>query len=167
MMRSFTLFWIILLSAFFSACSSDDYSESDVFKVTSDLRGRIDAGVKTVSSAEKELFNEKFAIFLYKCAEMGVENTPYQYMETEEYRDLKNQILTSSPSSCYLLMDRYLKREPAFFSHILNDIVETAYPNTADQISLSAATTVQETMEFYPQLCLEIWLDEIENINVD
>ncbi len=85
-------------------------------------------------------------------------------METEEYADLKNQVLSSSPAACYLLMDRYLKRNPPFFSFILNDLIETAYPNTADEIAnrMKSSTTVQETMELFPQVCLEIWLDEIE-----
>lgn len=154
-----------IIIALLGACSSEDYSEPDVFKVTPDLRDRINSGVKMASRTEKKLFNEKFNAFLNKCDEMGVENTPYQYMETEEYADLKNQILTSSPATCYLLMDRYLKRKPHFFSFILNDLIETAYPDTADEIAnrMKASTTVQETMELYPQVCLEIWLDTIEN----
>lgn len=97
---------------------------------------------------------------------MGTENTPYQYMETEEYADLKTRILTSFPATCYLLMDRYLKRKAAFllfYSERL--LIETAYPDTADEIAnrMKASTTVQETMELYPQVCLEICLDTIEN----
>ena len=81
-------------------------------------------------------------------------------METEEYADLKKLILSSSPATCYLLMDRYLKRNPPFFSFILNDLIETAYPNTADKIAnrMKSLTTVQETMELFPQVCLEIWM---------
>ena len=35
---------------------------------------------------------------------------------------------------------------------------------TADEIAnrMKSSTTVQETMELFPQVCLEIWLDEIE-----
>ena len=89
-----------IIIALLGACSSEDYSEPDVFKVTPDLRDRINAGVKMASRTEKSLFNEKFTAFFNKCDEMGTENTPYQYMETEEYADLKNQILTSSPATC-------------------------------------------------------------------
>lgn len=155
----------LFIIAMLGACSNEDYSESDVFKVTPDLRTRINTGVKMASRTEKKLFNEKFNSFLTKCDEMGLGNTPYQYMETEEYADLKNQVLSSSPATCYLLMDRYLKRNPPFFSFILNDLIETAYPNTADKIAnrMKSSTTVQETMELFPQVCLEIWLDEIEN----
>ena len=142
----------------------EEYPEPEVFKVTPDLRTRINTGIKMASRTEKRLFNETFNSFLHKCDEMGSENTPYQYMETEEYADLKKLILSSSPATCYLLMDRYLKRNPPFFSFILNDLIETAYPNTADKIAnrMKSLTTVQETMELFPQVCLEIWLDEIE-----
>ena len=139
----------LFIFAMLGACSNEDYPEPDVFKA---------------SRTEKRLFNETFNSFLHKCDEMGSENTPYQYMETEEYADLKKLILSSSPATCYLLMDRYLKRNPPFFSFILNDLIETAYPNTADKIAnrMKSLTTVQETMELFPQVCLEIWLDEIE-----
>lgn len=86
------LFIIAMLGAY----SNEDYSEPDVFKVTPDLRTRINTGVKMASRTEKKLFNEKFNSFLTKCDEMGLGNTPYQYMETEEYADLKNQVLSSS-----------------------------------------------------------------------
>mgnify|MGYP001180673566 CR=1 FL=1 len=155
----------LFIFAMLGACSNEDYPEPDVFKVTPDLRTRINTGIKMASRTEKRLFNETFNSFLHKCDEMGSENTPYQYMETEEYADLKKLILSSSPATCYLLMDRYLKRNPPFFSFILNDLIETAYPNTADKIAnrMKSLTTVQETMELFPQVCLEIWLDEIES----
>lgn len=155
----------LIIIAFLGACSNEDYSEPDAFKVTPDLRARINTGVKMASRTEKNLFNETFTNFLNKCDEMGMENTPYQYMETEEYADLKNQILSSSPATCYLLMDRYLKRNPPFFSFILTDLIETAYPSTADEIAnrMKSKATIQETLELFPQVCLEILLDEIEN----
>lgn len=154
-----------IIIALLGACSSEDYSEPDALKVTPDLRDRINAGVKMASRTEKSLFNEKLTAFFNKCDEMGTENTPYQYMETEEYADLKSLIQTSSPSTCYLLMDRYLKRNPHFFYSILNDLIETTFPSIADEISnrMNASATVQETIELYPQVCLEIWLDTIEN----
>ena len=73
----------LFIIAMLGACSNEDYSEPDVFKVTPDLRTRINTGVKMASRTEKKLFNEKFNSFLTKCDEMGLENTPYQYMETE------------------------------------------------------------------------------------
>ncbi|MBP9557821.1 MAG: hypothetical protein KBE57_07240, partial [Parabacteroides sp.] len=115
----------LFIFAMLGACSNEDYPEPDVFKVTPDLRTRINTGIKMASRTEKRLFNETFNSFLHKCDEMGSENTPYQYMETEEYADLKKLILSSSPATCYLLMDRYLKRNPPFFSFILNDLIET------------------------------------------
>lgn len=159
-----TLLAFIIL-ALLGACSNEGYTESDVFKVTPDLRARINTGVKMASRTEKNLFNETFTAFLNKCDEMGVESTPYQYMVTEEYADLKNLMLSSSPATCYLLMDRYLKRNPSFFSFIMTDLIETAYPRTVDEIAnrMKSPTTLQETLELFPQVCLEIWLDEIEN----
>lgn len=91
----------LFIFAMLGACSNEDYPEPDVFKVTPDLRTRINTGIKMASRTEKRLFNETFNSFLHKCDEMGSENTPYQYMETEEYADLKKLILSSSP--CYLL----------------------------------------------------------------
>ena len=160
----------LFIFAMLGACSNEDYPEPDVFKVTPDLRTRINTGIKMASRTEKRLFNETFNSFLHKCDEMGSENTPYQYMETEEYADLKKLILSSSP--CFrtsaslgnIPPSLHLKRNPPFFSFILNDLIETAYPNTADKIAnrMKSLTTVQETMELFPQVCLEIWLDEIE-----
>lgn len=148
-----------------ASCSKEDYSEPDILKVTPDLRARINSGVKLVERSEKNAFNEKFRAFLDKCDEMGPENTPYQYMDTEEYAALKDQVLHASPATCYLLMDRYLKRNPSFFSFILNDLMETAYPSTVDKIAerMNTSATVLESIELYPQVCLESWLDTIEN----
>lgn len=150
--------------AFLGACSSDDYSEPDILKVTPDLRARINAGIKMVSRTERADFNEKFALLLQKCDEMGEESTPYQYMETEEYKELKGYLLSASPLTSYLLMDRYLKREPPFLAFFLNDLIETAYSSTADEIAIRMkSSTVLESFELYPQVCLEVWLDAIEN----
>ena len=155
----------LVVMALLSACSKEDYTEPDIFKVTPELRTRINDGMKIVSRTEEKTFDEKFKAFLYKCDEMGPENTPYQYMETEEYIDLKEYLLNASPANCYLLMDRYLKRNPVFFSFILNDLIETAWPDTADRIidRQKSPITVRESLELYPQVCLEIWLDTIEN----
>ena len=149
----------------FASCSKDYYAEPDILKVTPELRARIDSGMRLVPRAEKSAFNEKIQLFLDKCDEMGSEYTPYQYLETEEYADLKEQILHASPATCYLLMDRYLKRNPPVFAFMLNDLIETAYPTTADEIAerMKTTTTVRESIDLYPQVCLEIWLDDIEN----
>lgn len=155
----------LVVMALLSACSKEDYTEPDLFKVTPELRARINDGMKMVSRTEKNTFDEKFKAFLYKCDEIGPDNTPYQYMETEEYADLKEYLLNASPVNCYLLMDRYLKRNPEFFSFILKDLIDSAWPETTDRIveRLKNSITVRESMELYPQVCLEIWLDIIEN----
>lgn len=155
----------LVVMALLSACSKEDYTEPDIFKVTPELRARINDGMKMVSRTDRKTFDEKFRAFLFKCDEMGSDNTPYQYMETEEYADLKEYLLNASPANCYLLMDRYLKRSPEFFSFILNDLIDTAWPETGDQIveHLRNTITLRESMELYPQVCLEIWLDTIEN----
>ena len=50
--------------------------------------------------------------------------SPYTYMETEEYKDFKNFLLSSSPHIYYLLMDKFLKsRLSFFFSNIISDIL--------------------------------------------
>ena len=54
----------LFIIAMLGACSNEDYSEPDVFKVTPDLRTRINTGVKMASRTEKKLFNEKFNSFL-------------------------------------------------------------------------------------------------------
>lgn len=155
----------LVVMAFLGACSSDDYLETDVYKVTPELRARINRGMKMVSRSEKNAFNERFALFLDRCDSMADVVPPYQYLETEEYKDLKNYILSASPSVYYLLMDKYLKKNPHFIPFILNDLVETAYPSTVDKIAfrMKSSTTVLESMEFYPQVCLETWLDSLEN----
>jgi hypothetical protein len=155
----------LVVMALLSACSKEDYTEPDIFKVTPELRARINDGMRMVSRSDRNTFDEKFNVFLYKCDEMGLDNTPYQYMQTEEYADLKEYLLSASPANCYLLMDRYLKRNPEFFSFILNDLIDSAWPEAADQIveRLKSPITVRESMELYPQVCLEIWMDAIEN----
>ena len=96
---------------------------------------------------------------------MGMDKTPYQYMETEEYKDFKEYMKNSSAMSSYLLMNRYLKRNPSFFSFILEDLMDSTYPGTVDVIAdrMKSSTTVRESMDLYPQVCLEIWLDTVEN----
>ena len=49
----------LFIIAMLGACSNEDYSEPDVFKVTPDLRTRINTGVKMASRTEKKLFNPK------------------------------------------------------------------------------------------------------------
>ena len=68
----------LFIFAMLGACNNEDYPEPDVFKVTPDLRTRINTGIKMASRTEKRLFNETFNSFLHKCDEMGSENTPYQ-----------------------------------------------------------------------------------------
>lgn len=43
----------LFIIAMLGACSNEDYSEPDVFKVTPDLRTRINTGVKMASRTEK------------------------------------------------------------------------------------------------------------------
>ena len=56
-----------------------------------------------------------------------------------------------------------------FDSFVYSDVPLQSFINgltgiTADKIAnrMKSLTTVQETMELFPQVCLEIWLDEIE-----
>ena len=63
----------LFIFAMLGACSNEDYPEPDVFKVTPDLRTRINTGIKMASRTEKRLFNETFNSFLHKCDEMGSE----------------------------------------------------------------------------------------------
>lgn len=155
----------LIIMAFLGSCSSEDFSEPDVLKVTPELRARIDMGMKLVPRSEKNAFDEKFFAFLNKCDEMGMDKTPYQYMETEEYKEFKEYMKNSSAMSSYLLMNRYLKRNPSFFSFILEDLMDSTYPGTVDVIAdrMKSSTTVRESMDLYPQVCLEIWLDTVEN----
>lgn len=159
-----TTTFALIVVFIFASCSKEDYAAPDILKVTPELRARIDSGIRMVPRTEKKAFNEKFQLFIDKYEEMGPENTPYQYLETKEYADLKDLILHASPATCYLLMNRYLKRNPSIFSFILNDLIETAYPTTADEIAerMKTSTTVRESIDLYPQVCLEIWLDDIE-----
>lgn len=74
---------------FFTSCDSEDFQEPDVYKVTPDLRLRINQGMKLSSKSERRTFKEKFDLFQEKCDEMDHITSPYTYMETEEYKDLK------------------------------------------------------------------------------
>ena len=72
---------------FFTSCDSEDFQEPDVYKVTPDLRLRINQGMKLSSKSERKTFKEKFDLFQEKCDEMDHITSPYTYMETEEYKD--------------------------------------------------------------------------------
>lgn len=155
----------LFILVLFAGCSNDENSGMDLYKVTPELRARINTGMRMVPRSEKNLFDEKFNRFLLKCDEITGNASPYQYMETEEYLKFKAYVLSANPTIYYLLIDRYLKRDPDFFSFILNDIIDASYPETGDKIAarLQTNTTIQESMDLYPQVCIEVWLDELEN----
>ena len=149
---------------FFTSCDSEDFQEPDVYKVTPDLRLRINQGMKLSSKSERRTFKEKFDLFQEKCDEMDHITSPYTYMETEEYKDFKNFLLSSSPHIYYLLMDKFLKSRLSFFSNIISDILVSSIPAIADQIAeqMRATGTLEESFYLYPQLCLDIWLDALD-----
>ena len=83
---------------------------------------------------------------------------------SEEYKDFKNFLLSSSPHIYYLLMDKFLKSRLSFFSNIISDILVSSKPAIADQIAeqMKATGTLEESFYLYPQLCLDIWLDALD-----
>ncbi|MCD8270842.1 MAG: hypothetical protein LUD46_22120 [Parabacteroides sp.] len=154
------------VSLIFVSCTNYEITqEPDVYKVTPDLRARIDAGMRMSTKTEKKVFNEKFDRFLEKCDEMAYISNPNVYMETEEYIDFKNFVLSSAPRVNYLVMDKFLKGKPGFFSYIIYDLLIVSDPATADQIAeeMKAVATLQESFYLYPQLCLDIWITALEN----
>lgn len=155
----------LIIMVFFASCSDEDHDDIDVFKVTPELRARINTGMKLVPKSEKNVFEDKFIALLNKCDSMSDPGNPYQYLETDEYKDFKEYVMASSTPILYLLMDRYLKRNPVFFSYMLSDIIDSVSPEVADKIAarLKSITTVRESMELYPQVCLETWMDSFEN----
>ena len=62
-------------------------------------------------------------------------------------------------------MDKFLKGNPGFFSYIIYDLLIDSKPAIADQISerMQAVGTLEESFYLYPQLCLDIWVDALEN----
>lgn len=150
---------------FFTSCDGEDFQEPDVYKITPDLRARINMGMKLPSKSEKKLFNEKFDLFLLTCDEMAYVSNPHIYMGTPEYLDFKDFVLSASPNIYYLVMDKFLKGNPGFFSYIIYDLLINSKPAIADQISekMKAVGTLEESFYLYPQLCLDIWVDALEN----
>lgn len=150
---------------FFTSCDGEDYQESDVYKVTPDLRARINTGLRLTTKSDRKVFNEKFNLFLEKCDEMTEVSNPHMYMETEEYKDFKRSVLSASPNVYYLVMDKFLKGKPDFFSYIIYDLLVSSKPALADEISerMKAVGTLEESFYLYPQLCLDIWVDALEN----
>lgn len=150
---------------FFSSCDSETFQEPDVYKVTPDLRARINQGMKLTTKAERKIFNAKFDLFMEKCDELAYASNPYTYMDTPEYQDFKEFVLSSSPNIYYLVMDKFLKREIGFFSYVIHDILMASKPAIAGLIAeqMKAAATVQESFYLYPQLCLDIWVDALES----
>ena len=153
---------------FFTSCDNDSFQEPDVYKVTPDLRARISLGMKLTSKSDRKIFNAKYDRFVEKCDELSYISNPHTYMETEEYQDFKEFVLSSSPNLSYLVMDKFLKGGIGFFSYIINDILMASKPAIADQISeqIKAAGTLEESFFVYPQLCLDIWVDALETSSV-
>lgn len=149
---------------FFTSCDNVDFQEPDVYKVTPDLRARINRGMRLNSKTDRKIFNEKFDRFIEKCDELPFESSPYIYMETPEYLDFKEFVLSSSPNVSYLIMDKFLKSSIGIFSYIINDILVASKPAIADKIAeeLKAKGTLEEGFYLYPQLCLDIWVDALE-----
>lgn len=154
----------LTLLFFTTSCDSENFQEPDVYKVTPDLRARINQGMRLTSKSDRRIFNMKFDRFLEKCEELAHISNPYVYMETDEYLDFKKFILSSSPNISYLVMDKFLKSNLGIFSYIINDILMSTKPAIADQIAvqMKATGTVEESFFLYPQLCLDIWVDALE-----
>ena len=53
----------LFIFAMLGACSNEDYPEPDVFKVTPDLRTRINTGIKMASRTEKRAFQRDIQLF--------------------------------------------------------------------------------------------------------
>lgn len=163
------LFLTAFALIFFTSCDSEIIQqEPDVYKVTPDLRARINTGMRLTSKADKKQFNLKFDRFLEKCDEMAHISNPYVYMETEEYIDFKEFVLSSSPNINYLVMDKFLKGNPGFFTYIIFDLLIESDQVTADKIAeqMKAIGTLQESFYLYPQLCLDIWIDSLESRSI-
>ena len=52
---------------FFTSCESESFQEPDVYKITPDLRLRINQGMKSTTKSDRKIFNEKFDRFIEKC----------------------------------------------------------------------------------------------------
>ncbi|WP_304249224.1 hypothetical protein [Parabacteroides gordonii] len=150
---------------FFTSCDSENFQEPDVYKVTPDLRARINTGMRLTTKSDRKTFNGKFDLFLEKCDEMAYVSNPHVYMETTEYLDFKEFVLSASPNIYYLVMDKFLKGNPGFFSYIIYDLLVSSKPALADEISekMKAVGTLEESFYLYPQLCLDIWVNALEN----
>lgn len=163
------LFLTAFALIFFTSCDSEIIQqEPDIYKVTPELRARINAGMRQTSKADKKQFNLRFDRFLEKCDEMAHISNPYVYMETEEYLDFKEFVLSSSPNINYLVMDKFLKGNPGFFTYIIFDLLIESDQVTADKIAeqMKAIGTLQESFYLYPQLCLDIWIDSLESRSI-
>lgn len=53
----------LFIFAMLGACSNEDYPEPDVFKVTPDLRTRINTGIKNGFPHRKEAFQRDIQLF--------------------------------------------------------------------------------------------------------
>lgn len=150
---------------FFTSCDSDDFQEPDVYKVTPDLRARINRGMKLTTKSERKQFNEKFDLFFDKSNEMIEVINPHAHMETAEYQDFRSFVLSASPNIYYLVIDKFLKGNgPSFFSYVIYDLLVNSKPELADEIAekIKAVGTLEESFYLYPQLCLDIWVDALE-----
>lgn len=159
------LFIASIALIFFTSCDSEDYQETDVYKVTPELRSRINRGMRLASRSERKLFNEKFDLFISQCDQMAHISSPHVYMDTEEYQDFRSFVLAASPNIYYLVMNKFLKGNPGFFSYIIYDLLIHSKPVLADEIAerIKAVGTLEESFYLYPQLCLDIWVDALEN----
>ena len=81
---------------FFTSCDSEDFQEPDVYKVTPDLRLRINQGMKLSSKSERRTFKEKFDLFQEKCDEMDHITSPWK---RKNIRTLKTSSFLLHPIS--------------------------------------------------------------------
>ena len=64
----------LFIFAMLGACNNEDYPEPDVYKVTPNLRTRINPGIKMATRPEKRLFNETYNKILHRSEKANTVN---------------------------------------------------------------------------------------------
>ncbi|MCD7975851.1 MAG: hypothetical protein LUG51_01360 [Tannerellaceae bacterium] len=157
-----------MLAALAVSCGSEeqDYTSYDLFSINNDMRTKVTEGVAQLDPALKIAFEEKLENLENKCntPEIAIHSSTQPYMDTDEYREFKKYILQHAPDSYYLLIDVFLSGTVKIgpFNYMFQDIVEASYPGLINKVlDRLEGATVEEFMMYYPQVCVEFLLEEM------
>ncbi|MCD7937741.1 MAG: hypothetical protein LUG98_12850 [Tannerellaceae bacterium] len=158
---------LILFTVFFAvSCTNDDEGASqDLFYISNDIRAKVTEGIKSVSVDDKTGFDNRLEALVGRCSKPELASDMYACLETEEYKEFKQYIISIAPDSYYLLIEIFLKGETLIphFTNMFQDIIEASYPGLISSVlDKLEKVSMDEFILAYPQVCVKSLLIEME-----